>query len=128
MDKYIKLINNLPSDIIKNIVSEYLEYDEIINFEDLIPNLIFNPKRIKVNSFSSSQNENAKTTFGDGQKIKYEQYYDNGNKRLEMNYKNGKLHGKQYYWLDDSKIVEIINYENGELKNIMDYSKSKTTR
>ncbi|HOK52465.1 MAG TPA: toxin-antitoxin system YwqK family antitoxin [Bacteroidales bacterium] len=44
---------------------------------------------------------------------KYIEYYENGNKRIEMTIRNGELDSTTILYFPDGKIQEIRNYKNG---------------
>ena len=41
-------------------------------------------------------------------------WHENGNKRYEWDYKNGRLHGKSLGWWENGKLQYEYNYKNGE--------------
>ena len=51
------------------------------------------------------------------EEIKVE-YYDNGNKKSEIHYKNGKLDGVQTYWYEDGNKELERHYKDGEMDGV----------
>jgi antitoxin component YwqK of YwqJK toxin-antitoxin module len=49
-----------------------------------------------------------------GRNGKYITYYDNGNKWVELFFKNGLREGTQYSWHKNGKIKSELNYANGK--------------
>jgi len=52
--------------------------------------------------------------YKNNEMIKQIWYYDNGNKDIEYNYKNGKWNGKQCSWYSDRRLSYKWNYKNGK--------------
>src|SRR5438309_10837286 len=89
----------LIPDISENILSDYIEYDELKELENQIPDLKINPKRITVEeTFYDNDEPNGKATYVDGVIVKLEARHKNGKIRSILNYKNGKLDGWQYFF------------------------------
>ena len=42
-------------------------------------------------------------------------YYDNGNKRYDIEYKNGNIDGLAIYWDDDGNLINKVYYINNKL-------------
>jgi antitoxin component YwqK of YwqJK toxin-antitoxin module len=108
-----KLPLALIPDITKNILSEYLEYEEAKELEPQNLNIYANPKRIEIKEefFPSGRLRNRKT-YIDGDLRKLELWYENGNKFGEQNYKNGKNEGKSYGWGSSGVKQYEMNYKN----------------
>ena len=129
----------LPKDIIKNILSDYIEYDQLQELIKYIPYLKLNPKRIKI-EVNESRSYHQKVIYIDhniqrkihstidGNKIldvsdkdgvldgKMFKWYENGNLISEENYKNGKEVGLQLFWYENGQLESKMNYENGEFE------------
>ena len=39
-------------------------------------------------------------------------YYTNGNKKYDIEYKNGKIDGKAKYWNNNGDLINVVNYRN----------------
>src|SRR5438309_10766588 len=86
----------LIPDITKNILSEYIDYDELKNLENKKLRVVVNPSRVEIKElFYPDGIIKIRETYIDGDLRKKETWHDNGNKKLIGNYKNGKLEGKQ---------------------------------
>ena len=59
-------------------------------------------------------NLNILSIYKNNEVIKLIWYWENGNKYHEINYKNGKLDGKQYWRYEDGKLMHEFNYKNGK--------------
>ena len=46
---------------------------------------------------------------------KYVEKYENGQKKVEINYKNGKKEGAWTYWHENGQKKSEENYKNGEI-------------
>ena len=44
----------------------------------------------------------------------YTEYYDNGQKSVEENYKDGKKDGLEVWWHENGKKAYEVNYKDGE--------------
>ena len=42
-------------------------------------------------------------------------YYDNGNKRYDIEYKNGNIDGVAVYWSENGNLVNKVHYVNNKL-------------
>ena len=42
-------------------------------------------------------------------------YYENGNLKEEISYKNGKTHGDVKYYTEDGKLLALVKAENGRI-------------
>jgi antitoxin component YwqK of YwqJK toxin-antitoxin module len=62
-----------------------------------------------------SFNEKSDISMDDGL---MKEYYNNGNIKLEYNFKNGKKNGVQKKWFDNNQISIIYNYNNGNLTGL----------
>ena len=79
---------NLSADIVRNILSDYIEYDDLLGLLLHIPYLYLSPKRIKVISSNDT-----KKTFIDND-LRKEEYYNSYNIKFgENNYKDGLSDG-----------------------------------
>jgi antitoxin component YwqK of YwqJK toxin-antitoxin module len=126
----------ISSDVMRNIVSDYIPYDELKELENQIDNLKINEGRIV----------KKRTNFGDGfytitikidDKLrKAEKYNKNDVKMYEYNYdKDENLDGKQHYWYDNGNKwyednylhgktdgLQLLWWDNGNLKSESNYS------
>jgi antitoxin component YwqK of YwqJK toxin-antitoxin module len=137
---YFKNIIELPPDIIKNILSDYIDYDQLIEITKYSKDFKVNPQRVQIEENIDLNNNLIKEIYIDDDlrkvevfnkdniktierhykngKLEGKQYkwYDNGQLNIEENDKNGELEGKQYSWYEDSKLKYEYNYVNGELE------------
>jgi hypothetical protein len=58
--------------------------------------------------------EDEKKTEENGRNGKYITYYENGNKWVELFFKNGKREGTQYSWHKNGNLKSELNYVNGK--------------
>lgn len=73
---------SLPKDITRNIISEYIEYDELKTLESHVPALYLNPKR-RVFKFSKGHyNTHIRTLIIDGKDREEEHYPDSGLQKI----------------------------------------------
>jgi antitoxin component YwqK of YwqJK toxin-antitoxin module len=112
-----KLEQELPPEITKFILSDYIEYDELKQLKNEFSGLIINPNRIKIEEqfYYNGKIRNRKT-YKDEILTKDESYHINGIKVSEHNYKNGELEGPQYYWYENGNKRSEKNYINGKLE------------
>jgi antitoxin component YwqK of YwqJK toxin-antitoxin module len=109
-----------------NIVNAYLDYNEDITKLEKLTDFKFN-KELHITEekiINSVINQSEKKTFLDGNLIKLERWYKNGNKSVELNYNNGKLEGKQYGWHTNGNKYTEQNYKNGKLIESTAYRKN----
>jgi antitoxin component YwqK of YwqJK toxin-antitoxin module len=112
---YKKLEQELPPDITNNILSDYIEIEELKELENEFEGLKLDPKRIKIiEEIDEHSQEKQIITYYDNELIKIERFYPNGKIEYEKNYKNGKTEGKQYSWYPDGKKNYESNYKNGK--------------
>lgn len=97
----------LPQDIVKNTLSDYLEYEEIKELESI--GFYLNPKRIQI-----TNTHEGKHTYIDNDLRIIEHYNKKGDKLIKHHYKNNKLDGKYYKWFPISKNNRI----NGKSQNL----------
>ena len=111
---YKKLEQELPPDITNNILSNYIEIEELKELENEFEGLKLDPKRIEIKEqFYGNGKVRHRDIYHDGILSKKEDYYGNGKQYYLRNYKNGKSEGKQYYWHINGKMESEQNYENG---------------
>lgn len=104
----------LIPDITENILSDYIEYDELKELENQISDLKINPKRIETKEiFSIGGKLESTYTYIDGNLRKVQNWYPNGKIEFENNYKNGKLDGPQYHYWKNGNLRSVHNYKNG---------------
>jgi antitoxin component YwqK of YwqJK toxin-antitoxin module len=112
----------LIPDLMKNIISDYIEYDELKNLESKIENLKINPNRIEIKeTFHLNGNIKKRNTYIDDDLRKEESFDETGKKYFEYNFKNGKENGIQKMWYRNGKLAEDENYINGEKNGIQKY-------
>ena len=106
---------SLPRDIIRNILSEYIEYDELITLVPDVPGLYINPKRVQyMYTYHKNNKINSRSIVIDGD-IRVKQYYAEMPtvcKTSEINYKNNVKNGKFTTWYTDGNIQYQCNYKN----------------
>lgn len=101
----------LPKDIIANILSDYIEYDELLLLIDHISCLKINPKRIQI-SEEFEENIAIQKTYIDGDLRKIETFAD-GQKIVEVNYRNGRLDGENIAWYDNGQKMYEHQHRDG---------------
>lgn len=124
-DELIDLINfehALIPDITQNVLSDYIEYDELKALQNKISGLKIDPNRIKVvEEFDDNNILYQRETFIDGDLRKREEFED-GNKKLESNYINDKKEGEEFRYnngfitrnlFHNGNIISTSNYRNG---------------
>jgi antitoxin component YwqK of YwqJK toxin-antitoxin module len=110
----------LIPDLLKTIISDYIEYDELKELEGKIDNLKINPNRIRVEELYFSDYRKV-TTYIDGLIKKQEDFDLEGNKLYEYHFNSvGNYEGKQYEWYKNRNLKRISNYKNSKL-NGKDY-------
>lgn len=103
----------LPNDILKNILSDYIEYDQLL---ELIKYLSF----LRVNSYRITTDEEIihnikiKKTYIDGEIRKIEGFFSNGNRAYYISSKNNRLEGRYSTWYNNGNLMWKFNYKNGE--------------
>ena len=101
--------------------------------QQLIPDIIEKHRNGNIKSISYH-----KKTRNGIEKVKYEEYYGNGNKKQERNYKDGRTDGLWTEWYENGQKWEkgtmkegievgkwIYYNENGSVKEIKDYNKGE---
>ncbi len=115
-------INDLPVDVIQYTINGYLDYvNDIPNLEILLKELKLNiePHITIQDSFNPKTKLLSKReTFLDDYLIKREEYYNNGIKQYEYNYKyvtklGSKKDGKQYGYYKNGNLEYISEYFDG---------------
>ena len=109
----------ISSDITKNILSEYLEYDQAKELKFL--GFYANPKRIKIEESISRFSRKSIYTYVDNKLIKQEVYNDKGNIEFLTNFKDGKHNGKCYSWYDNGNLCTELNICDNAEKDMQYY-------
>jgi antitoxin component YwqK of YwqJK toxin-antitoxin module len=106
----------LPSDIMKNIISDYIPYEELKELENNIQNLKINKGRVIKKKKKFKNGNYIITTKIDGKKRKEEGYLKNNMKASERNYNiNEQLDGYQFDLYINGKYQHVNNYKDGKL-------------
>jgi antitoxin component YwqK of YwqJK toxin-antitoxin module len=114
-------INTLPkqnldisvsSDIMENIISDYIDFNELKELEQNFNNFKINPKRIEVTEEIENGHKYIET-YIDDELVKSVSFYSNGNRWSERNYKNEEYDGIQTIYYSNGKLANIENYKNG---------------
>jgi antitoxin component YwqK of YwqJK toxin-antitoxin module len=113
---YFKEIGQLPIDITKNILSDYIDYDTLTEIIKYSEDFKVNPNRIEIKE-TNKDNNKIKEIYIDGDLRKIEIFNKDNIKIFEYNFKNGKLEGKQYDWYIDGQLKSEENYKNGKLED-----------
>lgn len=67
--------------------------------------------------------------YNHGSKERAIQYYENGNKYLEFNYKNGRKEGKRTKYWENGKVQSYLDYKNDQPgAGLVEYNKSGEQR
>jgi antitoxin component YwqK of YwqJK toxin-antitoxin module len=112
---YKKLEQELPPDITNNILSEYIEVEELKQLETQFEGLKINPKRIEIKEkLRKDGSVKNRYTYYDDKLIRMEGLYKSGNVQTEYNFKTIGREGKQYGWYDSGEKWFEYYYENGE--------------
>lgn len=111
---------SLPVDILKNILSDYIEYDQLQELVSHIPDLKIRAQRIKIFEISYDNLViSSRDTYIDNILRKIESWYPNGQKQMECQYREVyKLFhvvkdGKQYHWTENGNLKSEENYKDG---------------
>src|SRR5437763_8638715 len=105
----------LSVDILRNILSEYIEYDQLQELITQIPGLHFNSKRIRTREVLHHDiGYKKKYTYIDKdlRTIEVSNYYY---KVSETHYKNREQNGKEYIWWNKETIKSENNYKDNKL-------------
>src|SRR5438445_7067983 len=91
-----------PVSIIKHIISDYVDYDELLDLVKHIPEFHINVSRVKTAYTINNLRQQTKSTYIDDNLRKEETWLYNF-KHCETNYKRAYIqHGKQYFWHVDT--------------------------
>lgn len=104
---------SLPTDILKNILSDYIEYDQLIEYTKSLSFLRVNSYRITADG-EIMNNIKIMRTYIDGDIRKIEGFFNNGDKAYYISSKNNKLEGRYSTWYNNGNIMWEFNYKNGE--------------
>jgi antitoxin component YwqK of YwqJK toxin-antitoxin module len=115
LNYYLRSIKQLPIDIIANILSDYIDYEYLIQLCKYSKDFRINPNRIKIKETNENNNK-IKEIYIDGDLRKKETFNKDKIKILECGYKNGEREGKQYDWYENGQLEFEKNYKNGEFE------------
>lgn len=108
----------LSEDLLQYVLNPYLDWEDDVPKLKILYNIDFIIKiHLIIDEFTINMEKGIcklKQTFLDGKFIKYERWWENGNKNFEQNYKNEKLDGKQYYYYENGNAESEQNYKNGK--------------
>jgi antitoxin component YwqK of YwqJK toxin-antitoxin module len=129
----------ISPDVMRNIVSDYIPYDELKDLKNHIQNLKINENRItkerkilkdggyeittkidgklrKVEKYNKNNVKIQEYSYNKDEKIDGLQFvwWDNGNKQYEWNAKNGLKDGKQLNWYPNGVKKYEYNFINGK--------------
>jgi antitoxin component YwqK of YwqJK toxin-antitoxin module len=111
---YLRSIKKLHPDIIANVLSDYIDYDSLIQLCKYCNDFKINPARVQI---KETINENIiKEIYIDGDLRTSEIFNKDNTKILEHNHKNGEFEGKQYEWYENGQLKYEMNYKNGKLE------------
>jgi antitoxin component YwqK of YwqJK toxin-antitoxin module len=117
----MNLSNYILEDIIVYVLSDYIEYDNFFQIQKYIHELYFNPNRVKTEESYFDLNK-IKTksikSYIDNDFRRCECWFKNGYKSYEYNFKNKKLEGKQYKYLENGIKWFEYNYKDGKKDGI----------
>jgi antitoxin component YwqK of YwqJK toxin-antitoxin module len=102
----------LHRDITANILSDYIDYDELIEIVKYYDDFKVNPSRVKMSEHIDEDNDTIKEIYIDGDLRKVEVFNRNNIKIGEQNCKNGVREGKQYEWYENGQLTYEFNYKN----------------
>ncbi len=112
----IKIEQELIPQLSENILSEYIEYDELKELENQFEGLKIDPSRVQIKEYiiiEEDQQIKVIETYIDNNLRKKDEFYENGNKMSENNYnKNEYPEGKQYEWYPNGILQFEFNYKN----------------
>jgi hypothetical protein len=110
---YFKEITQLPTDISKNILSDYIDYETLTEITKYSQDFKINPLRIEIKEKIENNNK-IKEIYIDNDLRKTEIFNKDNVKIEESNYKNGEFEGKVYY-----NLTEITKMEKQKVKCII---------
>jgi antitoxin component YwqK of YwqJK toxin-antitoxin module len=136
----IKIKQILPPNITENILSDYLEIEEIKELQEVFEGFTIERNRIIIGEiFYNDKKLQQRNIFIDKKLIKRQNWYENGIRKNIENWKNGKQEGIQYgfyesgnlryvdfsingvtdgfsyIWRDNGTVENIEEFENGKL-------------
>jgi len=106
-----KILQELPEDITENILSDYIEYEELEELKNTISGFKIKENRVvekKYNDYGIDVVE----FYVDGD-LRNKKGYMNNILLYELNYKNGKKDGVSLFWNRDGSKSNELNYKNG---------------
>lgn len=118
-NKNKRIEQELAPAITENILSDYIDFDELTNLQEEFEGFKLNINRIEVVETFYDRKKlkiKEKEIFVDEKLTKKEIWYRSGEKEYEYNYKNGLSEGKQYIWYSNRKMKSERNYKNGKLE------------
>jgi antitoxin component YwqK of YwqJK toxin-antitoxin module len=111
-------INNegaISADVMKNVLSDYIEYDELKEMQKEINNLKVNQNRIREEKVNLYNGRYQIQTFVDGKVRHLKTYYRNGKIQSENNFDiDENLNGIQREWFSFGKLHSQGNYKHGK--------------
>jgi antitoxin component YwqK of YwqJK toxin-antitoxin module len=113
---FFKEISQLPADISKNILSDYIDYDTLSEITKYSNDFKVNPNRIRIKEEINKNKDIIKEIYIDDDLRKKETFNKNNIKIAEENRKNGAKEGKQYVWYENGQLAQESNYKNGKLE------------
>jgi antitoxin component YwqK of YwqJK toxin-antitoxin module len=109
---FFKEISQLPADISKNILSDYIDYDTLSEITKYSNDFKVNPNRIQIKEEINEKKDIIKEIYIDDDLRKKETFNKNNIKIAEENRKNGERKGKQYVWYYNGQLAYEDNYTN----------------
>jgi hypothetical protein len=115
----------LPIDITQNILSDYIDHDQLTEITKYSKDFKVNPNRIRIKEEINENKNITKEIYIDGD-LKKKEIFDKDNiKILENNYENKKLEGAQYEWYNKGEFLSERNYKNGKFQSEENYVNGK---
>jgi antitoxin component YwqK of YwqJK toxin-antitoxin module len=115
---YLEEISQLPTDITKNVLSDYIDYDRLLQIIKYSENFKVNLNRIQIKEQINENKDIIKEIYIDGDLRNIEIFNKDSIKIVENNYKNREYEGKQYRWYKNGKLDYKSNYKNGKLEGV----------
>lgn len=110
---YRILFDDISADVMKDIVSSYIEYDELKELSVNIQDLHIDPARIVRTGAGGKYDDYTIKTYIDGI-LRRSEVYEEGVKILDQNYgADTLLNGVQRSWYEDGDKESMHNYVNG---------------
>ena|SRR5213080_4961639 len=107
----------LIPDITETILSDYIEYDQLVSLMDKIPHLKININRIRKDiSYYVNMTPKKIETYIDSILRKVEAFYGDSNKEYLYNYNNGYRNGEYRHWYKHGQLMYLWNYVNDKIE------------